>query len=307
MFYSGVRLNNQSINDFIVGGFTPVEDIVINPLGDWSGYLPLSEFQNNNNVEKMACVSFSLLNCLEVLYKYKTGKERNFSDRFLASASGTTKQGNYVDKVFDTARKIGLVDENNYTDASTSWDDYYKPISDNLFVEAGLFLKDWQLFREYIPVYKKDLIFNGLKSSPLQVLVRFCGGDEILNPQGEFNHAVMVYGAEYGKYWNIYDHYTQTKKKYDWNYEFGLVLKPTLINKNNTMFIPKNNILYQYVQGIGGFGLGLNGKLIVDDTAKLLASFVVRNNGDIKGKTQAMITADWNSCRKVNLKNEPIG
>jgi hypothetical protein len=60
------------------------------------------------------------------------------------------------------------------------------------------------------------------------------------------------------------------------------------------------------VEGLGGFALGLDGRLIIDDVAKILASWEVRNNGDTKGMTKAVRQAEWDSVPHINLKGESI-
>src|SRR5258708_1025915 len=109
---------------------------VRNPSGDWRNYLPTEEHQYSNNTDTMACVSFSCNNDLEIQSKF-LGSEVTLSDRFLAKMSGTTKDGNYLDKVANTARNVGLVTEdlwpapNNYT-----WDFYYSPIPQEVINKA---------------------------------------------------------------------------------------------------------------------------------------------------------------------------
>jgi hypothetical protein len=116
-------IEGQRDTDY-VGGTLPYE--IRNPSGDWTPYLPPGEWQGNHIVDTKACVTFSALNSLEVQYKFLTGKERNFSDRFIATLSGTTPQGNHLYKVGDAIRKEGLVDESVWpTPENYSWDSYY--------------------------------------------------------------------------------------------------------------------------------------------------------------------------------------
>mgnify|MGYP001592537820 CR=1 FL=1 len=76
--------------------------------GDWTPYLPVGEKQTGRD-DYMDCTCRSLTTCIETQEKRFTGKEVNYSDRFLAKRSGVTRQGNYLDKVAETARKEGLV------------------------------------------------------------------------------------------------------------------------------------------------------------------------------------------------------
>jgi len=71
----------------------------------------------------------------------------------------------------------------------------------------------------------------------------------------------------------------------------------------------KENHLYQLVdpQSDGGFAIAVGGKLLIDDTAKILATFQMRNDGNTVGKTVAVPTEKmWNSIPHYNLKGEKI-
>jgi hypothetical protein len=286
--------------------YSPLLGGELNSTADWEQYLPVVEFQNLFGFDTMACVTYSFLNCIETLWKFQGNTERNFSDRFLATMSGTTRAGNTFDGVADGARRCGLVNESEYPHNADSWNEYYQVISDEILAIGRKFLKDYEIKVEYVRTYRLDDILEALKSSPLQVTVKYASGEGNLNPTGDWNHAVTCYGYKMNEYWKIYDHYSQTKKKYAWNYEFGAINKFTLQKIKPTFMTVQDNVLYQLVEGLGGFALGLDGRLIIDDVAKILASWEVRNNGDTKGMTKAVRQADWDSVPHINLKGESI-
>ena len=66
----------------------------------------------------------------------------------------------------------------------------------------------------------------------------------------------------------------------------------------------ENNSLLQLVEGEGGFGMFLDGKIYIDDTAKILASVIMRNNGNLNGKIKALTQEQWDMFEKYNLKGE---
>lgn len=66
------------------------------------------------------------------------------------------------------------------------------------------------------------------------------------------------------------------------------------------------NTLVQLTEGVGGFGLWDGEYFFVDALDKLLASWLVRNKGDVGGKTLAVAQVVWDSYKKVNLKKQPI-
>lgn len=303
----GLLVRDTNVRDWIAGEFSPLGTSVTNPTGDWSIYLPDEETQNRSGFDRQACVSYSILNCLEVLHKAQTGIGINWSDRYVARMSNTTRNGNYLDAVFDAIRNYGLVEEWQYPDDVKTWEEYYQDIPEALQLEGKEILKKWGFYREWVRTDRKDDIFNALKSAPLQVTVKYASGNGLLNPTGQHNHAVMLFNASYGDYWELFDHYTQVRKKYAWDYEFGAVLKPSLIKKNNNfMFTPQDNTLYLLVQGPEQIlTMGLNGKLIkYDEKIDALINSASRSK---KYQIPVPITMEqYNSCEKLDGKGNKI-
>jgi len=73
---------------------------------DWRPFAP--EFEDQ--FTSFFCSNFSYANCLETMGNYE-GVKVNLSDRHSAKISGTTQQGNYLEKVAHSAYKQGLVSE----------------------------------------------------------------------------------------------------------------------------------------------------------------------------------------------------
>lgn len=300
-------LQNHSPNpaDWKFGGFTPLTPTVYQPDGNWSKYLPVIEYQNNHSFDRMACVTYSLLNCLEIQYLRQTGKEINFSDRALAKMSGTTKTGNRLDTVFDTARNSGLVLEKDWPDTNGGWAEYYKPITSAVLSTAPVFLEEWELYREWVSPYRLDLIKEALKETPLQVTVKYASGKGLLNPTGEKDHAVCLYGTNGG--YEIFDHYVQTEKKYSFDYEFGVVLKPYLIKKNNNIMTYKQDQLIFKTQGTGyNFGIYIDGKLLIGKTDDVLGIWIMRNKEKGFDNKLSVTLSDWESLPHYDLKGNKI-
>lgn len=158
--------------DFVAGALSYE---VLNSTGDWSQYLPPGEWQRNNFVDTMACVTFSLLNCIETQEKFLTGSQTNYSDRWIAMMSGTTKQGNYLSVVADTVRKYGLVKEESWPSPENySWDSYYQVPDPQKMAELKAEGQEWLKRRgldyEFIPVITKENMEKYLKHSPLQIV-----------------------------------------------------------------------------------------------------------------------------------------
>lgn len=293
--------------DWISGGVTGIIDEPLVIWGNWDEYLP--EFEPQSVLfDTMSCVSFSALNCLEALYKRKYRIEENFSDRFIAKMSGTTVMGNYMETVAETIRKVGLVEEAVYPWGGNNWVEYMQDVPEDVVQRATASLGSYKVNWEWVLESDVESLKNALTYSPLQVTVYAWGkkkGDIYQKTSTTPNHAVMLYGYEDGIYWKIYDHYLNEFKKVTWDFFFGHRLR---YNIENSMPTPKiaNNLLVQLVEEGGGFALSLDGKLIIDDLDKLIAVWLVRNDGDVKGKTLAVKSELWDSLVHINLKKEIV-
>ena len=155
-------------NDWIAGSYTPLGGV--SRIVDWENYLPVVEHQNNFGWDRWACVSYATLNWLEVMMRYETGVEHNFSDRFLASASETKVGfGNYLVKVFDMENKHYGIDKHT---AHTAYKDirhcHMTPQNNLIFANM---VKEWLLGNPFvfsldkfvIPSESKSKIFLPLK------------------------------------------------------------------------------------------------------------------------------------------------
>jgi hypothetical protein len=313
-------LPEKEINpfDWRLGGVSGAEKKVIREDGDYTNFLPDLELQKNKIFDSMACVSFSALNCLETLAKVE-GISLNRSDRFTAKESGTTKKGNSMRQVAESIRKIhGTVEEHVWPfDRDTfDWDTYYSEIPDTIKALGKEFLEEWEVLWEWVPT---DDLREALKYGPIQVTVDAwpapnSKGLYTRRVERGYNHAVMLYKSTDEAY-EIYDHYDKKYKKLVPDYQFGHAIQFILTRKttNNMPALP-NNILVQDVEGSGAFAMHLNGKLMVDDAAKVLATVIMRSpRMTVNGvETLAMLPprplskTEWSAFPKVNMKNEPI-
>ena len=194
---SGYILEPLKDTDFSLGA-SPLFKKVLQPNGDWSAYLPSDERQSGRGLETMACVSFSFLNCIEALFKRKYDMDVNFSDRFLAKASGTSQNGNLQSRVADTARKVGLINESDYPSGvdDFSWNEYYKPLTQNLLDKARGFLNDYELGYEALTT-TIPAMREGLKYSPLWVAgSAWADNNGIYFSFGNPNHCFVLYNIE---------------------------------------------------------------------------------------------------------------
>jgi hypothetical protein len=177
-----------------LGGTIPYE---ARTNGDWRTLLPVGEKQKNPT-ETMSCVTHSALSSIEMQHIQQTGKELNFSDRFTAKMSGTTKEGNWLYKVADSIRNDGVVWQTDYQTPSTyTWEQYYQDIPQDVKAKA------FKVGIAYEWVFKKDFAYH-LKHAPLQITI----------PDPYPNHAVVLVHTQgdTGYYFDSYSPFLKTIK-----------------------------------------------------------------------------------------------
>jgi hypothetical protein len=224
-------LQGSGTKNLWLGGTIPYE--VVLESGDWRPFLPVGEKQRPALTDVKACVTFSDLSSLEIQGKQQTGIENNWSDRFIAKLSGTTPQGNYLDKVADTVRKFGLVKESDYpAPANFTWNSYYSEVPQEVINKATKV----DIAYEAIDGQKATLLYH-LKQCPIQIVITNT------NP----SHAVVLVHIDGNTayYFDSYSPYLKTTSVSNiYNYALKIVLKG---NMNPDIKIYKNGAEYQLV------------------------------------------------------------
>lgn len=266
---TGVRLDPLSPMDWIQGAESGATRTVLIPNGQYDAVLPDDETQAIYALDVLGCVTFSGLNNIETIFTYKlannlfsqrqkdfltneeyidpaTGKV-NFSDRFTAKMSGTNMQGNSLEAVSDSMRKLhGLVPQKDWptppemgveTDPLKKWDIYYATVPDSVKEKGLRFLEVFLIDREWVVIFglTKDPIAavkTALQYGPLQIAAAVCspwGSNEGLAPiQGcgcTTQHATTIYGYQDLEYFKDFDHYKSYRKKLAWNYCLPYVMQ----------------------------------------------------------------------------------
>lgn len=174
-----------------VSGVLPKRVLVSD--GVWTKYVPLGERQSGNGFESDDCTAFSLTNVLETQFSFfiknlwiakdamkflsdngyldSTGIP-NFSDRALGSMAGTTSAGNSLNKVAQTARTMGLVPESKWPSVFTNYQEYYKPVPQELLDLAQKFLTYFDIAYEQVTT---EPIREAIQAAPLYVALATCG------------------------------------------------------------------------------------------------------------------------------------
>lgn len=217
-------LENQAPrpDDYHASGFSFVSYQERNPSGDWTSWLPVKEIQYGKE-DSQSCVSFSACNSLEIQHKFITGTEANFSDRWIAKMSGTTRQGNSLGVVADTIRHYGMVKEESYpTPPSYTFDEYHAPITSGLLKvlqeEGQEFLSKWNIQFEYVAA-TKDEMMKHIKQSPLQIIIP--------------GHAVVEFLCEedISNYFDTYNPFQKQTPYTNILYALKYILTPKIMTK----------------------------------------------------------------------------
>lgn len=217
----------ENEEDYIFGA-SVLSGVIVNPIADWTLYLPKKELQDLNNLEPYACVAFTILNCIEILIKKQYGRTENYSDRFLANISDTQSGGNTPKKVADTLRKMGVVMEEVWPvdDTVFSFETYYAEVPSELYRIAKEFNEKYELKYEKVGSNPYSIL-EALKRSPLGISVTAWhkGADGLFyRPEGsKNNHFTTLISHKKDTYWEVFDSYDQHIKRIPWNTSFDVI------------------------------------------------------------------------------------
>lgn len=316
---------------FEFNGMTTIPKIILFEDGCLNS-LPEEEFQTGVYFDTYGCASFSFNNCLETdgerrielgLYSADNTKwlqdnmmingKLNFSDRDTVVKSLTNPDwGNSSWQIFSLMSQAGLICESD-----APWDfrsrdpkinnkaNYYNYIrSTESDAKAKEFLKRFEIKAEWV---NRENWLEASKYGVIQVYTRAWfkrpGTDKYYNPTPNASgHGIMLAQKSTEKIFDQYDPFIKQMERDEDFYPDGFKL--SLIEKTMTKPIIKDNTLVQLIYagpGGGGFGLFLSGKIRVGDTAGILATFYMRNNGDTKGKTLPLTKEQWDMFEKVSL------
>jgi len=256
--------------------------------GQWTTFLPKGELQKDP-LESMSCTSQALLNCIEILIRLKYRAIKNYSDRFLAKCSGTTKYGNSMRRVLEALRKYyGTVRENQWSGVGfKSWADYYKAIPQDILGMGQLWIKEYSLEYERVNSDKNSMM-NALKYSPLYVAgFAWYQKNGIYQSYGKANHCFTVVGFKQNEYWLAFDSYSPFVKKLDWNYKFSYV---------KSIFLEKKEKEYKQKAINKLMDRGLEYIMTVERAGEI---FRLTNNG-----LEYISPEEWNNINVKRTANE---
>lgn len=212
-------------------GFNPSNKTILRADSDWSGYYPEYERQSNRNFDTMGCVSFSFLNCLEMILKVQYGIDTNRSDRFTVKASGTSDKGNSMENVYQSVRKLfGSVEESDYpfSDLMTRAE-YFKTLTKELLDKGKVFVGDWEITVEDVS-NNLNVMKEALKYSPLWVSgYAWINQGGLYRSYGRANHCFTV-GKIGAGFIEALDQYNPFVKNLAPDFQFGDI-KMLIVNR----------------------------------------------------------------------------
>lgn len=225
---TGVIIVQPEATDFMVGALEYKEIC-----SDWTNFLPSTERQYTRYADTMACVSFSAMNTLETQINYlyasntlqKADKEFldtngyivngkcNLSDRFIAKMSGTTNQGNSMNKVWQTIRECGVIPESDWAfNDNFTWEEYYAEIPQELKDKGKKFLERFIINYEWVLTGTQDrntqqtTLQKQSKQAPIQIAsFPIQGSNPVADKGCGSTHATIIHRVD-DKY-RVFDHY----------------------------------------------------------------------------------------------------
>lgn len=130
--------------------------VVLEPNGDWSDSLPITESQLRHGIDSFNCTAEAITTQIEEYERKAFGEEKNYSARFLGVMAGTKPPGNDPEKVFEAIRKFGLIPEEMmpFDESITSAEEYFswKGVDKEACLAKG---KEWlathDFYHELVP------------------------------------------------------------------------------------------------------------------------------------------------------------
>lgn len=304
-----------SVTTWQYGGISGIHKVVLQENRQWTPFLPVFETQALKHGDAMDCVTRSFENGGEVFLKRTTGREYNFSDRYLAIKSGTTAKGNTFENVAQAARKFGLaLEETMPSTGIVSRETYYTDVPKEAEESAKAFKEIFELNYEFIPD-DAYTIWEALKYAPIQIGIYAYG----LYKNGIYqassrtpNHGVLCVGGEYEKYLLIFDSYEDSSethigqvKKIAWNTPIWGALMPYITLKNPNMSYPFiENKVYILTEAPGGSFFFAGKKLMKVDEPNGQMINILARTGNLKAQT--IVKKDLEGTQIYNFKGEKI-
>lgn len=288
---TGVIIAPIRPTDFVSGGESGIAPTVLEENAQYDPYLPDEESQWKHLFDSFACVTFSATNNIEILLNRLIAKgllpqkqlnflktegyidpqtsKVNFSDRFTAKMSGTTKNGNSLPAVGDSIRKLhGLLPEKDWmwpeeiTDSmplDDKWNLYYAEIPQNLIDKAKRFLNYFDIGYQWVALGTSTpaQLKASLPQGPFQIAASVCspwnsndGMPPIPACGCGSGHATVIYGYLETGAWKDFDHYKSFRKLLasdyciPWGFQYVVAVKAETVPPKPFTYTFSKNLTY---------------------------------------------------------------
>lgn len=233
----GLKLGRGSEKDYYLG---TLPRTVINPLRDWTDYLPTYEPQILPSGEDLSgCFIYGTLNALETLMNKvypKIEDEWNFSERYPYNGMNANMSGGDPFEACEWIRKNGLINEPDMPVVSP-YSAYCapRPLPKELLDKGKTFLTKynirqeylWNDFRDYCPV-KDKIITECLQYGPIGVSLFAWAKDEnglYYRPFGQPDTHWCILYKETDTHYCVFDTYDQSHKKVRKDMNFAIAIR----------------------------------------------------------------------------------
>lgn len=320
--YGFVKEYISSDEHFLGGGFYP-EKKVLRTDGDWSKFLPVSEYQAKN-FETWGCTCFGTLNAIETLLNCITKKESNFSDRFIYIQAKVREPGSSPHFIAETIRDTGLILEEKLPMTST-YEEYKKPdpLPVDLLVEGQHFLNSWNFNHEWCwtndsEKRKKERLQEALLYSPVCVSVHAWKKEGKIYVKSTFdqdNHWCMLFLIDGGGYYHIFDTYDNDIKILSPDYDFEQA-KFYIITERTTPRDVQKNVYVSILQRLINFLKELFARKVIEEKIAVLQDAIKKKEEDgiiepmdklIKALIHVESGGDDNAIGDKNLAQKAYG
>lgn len=203
---------------YVLGGFTSLPKVILEPTGQWDKYLPEYEPQHEN-FETYGCTVWGTLNAIEILEKRLTTKESNYSERYIYNIVPIRPPGGDPHAVADAIREAGLIPDEP---TPATFAEFCMPPTQAQINIGGEWGRKWNFGYEWVfnnvsKTARVQLMKEALMYSPICVSVTaWHEEDGIYVDKGQINnHWTVVYGyteANGKVFWKVFDSYDHSHK-----------------------------------------------------------------------------------------------
>ena len=284
---TGYLGTGRTVRDWSFGGVSGSDLPEVMPEGDWRNECPKGERQNRG-FETMSCVSQSFNNCLEIQDRL-FGGDVDCSDRALAKASGTTKNGNTFWNVWNAANSEGLCAEETWPFGGFDWTSFYMELPNSVTDEMAESAGKLKYGLEWV-----DDIGEALKRAPVWA--------------ANSGHAFVIVGEKDELTWHVFDSYPGSDGDFMGEMPKSSIMASAIVwseSKHNPMDYPKiANDSLVFENGRGRFGLKVGDRLYVDALDKIISMWAMRSPDF--GRKVTVTPDHFDSLAQYTLKNERI-